>query len=452
MVQWAGVILAAGAGERMKSRLPKALHPVCGKEMVRYPVELLQQLGVDKVTVVVSPANESAVRAVLGDAVEYVVQAEPRGTGDALSQAREALAGKADQLAVLYGDTPLIRHSTVKEVMESHMAHGAVMSMLVGSVPAVNDLGRVVRDRSGRITGIVEAGDGTHDPDEPGEINGGVYAFSAQWLWESLEQIGVGRTGEKYITSLAAAGSAAGQTVVGVAVQDTGELHGVNNRVQLAQAEGALRRRIRNEWMLAGVSMSDPESIFIDADAVIGQDTVLLPNTMLTGSTSIGQGCEIGPGSVIRDSKIGDGCRVAASMLEGATMEDGVSVGPFSHLRPGAYLESGAHVGNFAEIKESRLGRGAMMGHFGYVGDASIGADANLGAGMVTCNYDGESKHRTVVEANAFVGCDTMLVAPVTVGAGASTGAGAVVTDDVPPGRLAVGVPARIRKIQTTAD
>ena len=452
MVQWAGVVLAAGAGERMKSRIPKALHPVCGKEMVRYPVELLRQLGIDKVAVVVSPANESDVRSLLGDTVEYAVQAEPRGTGDALSQARQALAGKADHLLVMYGDTPLIRHSTVREVMESHVPRGAVMSMVVGRVTAVGDLGRVVRDQSGRITGIMEAGDGEHGPDSPGEINGGVYAFSAPWLWDSLEQIRVGNSGENYLTDLAAEGSEAGQTVVGVAVQDPDELQGVNNRVQLALAEGALRRRIRNEWMLAGVSMSDPESIFIDADAVIGQDTVLLPNTMLMGRAEIGAGCEIGPGSVIRDSKLGDGCKVAASMLEGATLEDGVSVGPFSHLRPGAYLESGVHVGNFAEIKESRLGRGAMMGHFGYVGDASVGAEANLGAGMVTCNYDGVNKHRTVVEANAFVGCDTMLVAPVTVGAGAATGAGAVVTDDVPPGRLAVGVPARIRRIQTTAD
>ena len=452
MVQWAGVVLAAGAGERMKSRIPKALHPVCGKEMIRYPVELLQQLGVERIAVVVSPANGADVRRLLGDAVAYVVQAQPGGTGDALSQAREALAGKADHLAVMYGDTPLIRPVTVEELMESHLNRGAVMSMVVGRVPAVGDLGRVVKDRSGRITGIVEAGDGNHEPDEPGEINGGVYAFSASWLWDSLEQIGVGDSGEKRLTDLAAAGSESGQAVVGVAAEDAGELQGVNNRVQLAQAEGALRRRIRDEWMLAGVSMSDPESVFIDADAVIGQDTLLLPNTMIMGRTSIGAGCEVGPGSVIRDSKIGDRCKVAASMLEGATLEDGVSVGPFSHLRPGAYLESGARVGNFAEIKESRLGRGAAMGHFGYVGDASIGADANLGAGMVTCNYDGESKHRTVVEANAFVGCDTMLVAPVTVGAGASTGAGAVVTEDVPPGRLAVGVPARIKRIQTTAD
>ena len=445
MVQWAGIVLAAGVGERMRSRIPKALHPVCGKEMVRYPVELLQQLGAERIAVVVSPTNGGEVRGLLGDAVDYVVQADPKGTGDALVQAREALAGKADNLLVMYGDTPLIRHGTVQRVMDSHLNRGAVMSMLTGTVPAVGDLGRVVRDTSGRISAIVEAVDGGSDPGSPGEINGGVYCFSAPWLWDSLEGISPGRTGEQYITSLAADGAAAGREVIGVAADDAGELQGVNNRIQLAQAEGALRRRIRNEWMLAGVSMSDPDSIFIDADAVIGQDTLLLPNTMLVGRTEIGAGCEIGPGSVIRDSKIGDRCTVIASMLEGATLEDGVSAGPFSHLRPGAYLESGAHVGNFAEIKESRLGRGAMMGHFGYVGDASIGAEANLGAGMVTCNYDGEKKHRTVVEANAFVGCDTMLVAPVKVGAGAATGAGAVVTEDVPPGRLAVGVPARIR-------
>ncbi len=450
MGQWAGVILAAGAGERMRSRLSKTLHTVCGKEMIRYPVELLRQLGIDRVVVATSPANNPDVRGLLGDSVEYAVQPEPQGTGDALSQARGALANRVEHLLVLYGDTPLVRYDTVKQMTTSHLNHGAVMSMLVGSVPAVKDLGRVARDESGRITGIVEAADGEHEPDAPGEINGGVYCFSASWLWENLERIAPGRTGEKYITSLAAAGAAAGSGVIGVETQDPEELLGVNNRIQLAYVEGAMRRRIRDEWMLAGVSMTDPDSVFIDADVSIGQDTLLLPNTMLTGGTEIGARCEVGPGSVVRDSKIGDGCRVTASMLEGATLEDGVSVGPFSHLRPGAYLETGAHVGNFAEIKESRLGPGVMMGHFGYVGDASIGAEANLGAGMVTCNYDGESKHRTVIEANAFVGCDTMLVAPVKVGAGAATGAGAVVTTDVPPGRLAVGVPARISRPETT--
>jgi bifunctional UDP-N-acetylglucosamine pyrophosphorylase/glucosamine-1-phosphate N-acetyltransferase len=204
------------------------------------------------------------------------------------------------------------------------------------------------------------------------------------------------------------------------------------------------RQRIREHWMLAGVTMVDPASVFIDSGVAIGQDTVLLPNTMLLGRTSIGEGCEIGPGSTVRDSNVGHRCRVTSSAMEEAAMEDDVDIGPFSHLRPGAYLESGVHIGNFVEVKQSRFASGAVMGHFGYVGDASIGASANLGAGMVTCNYDGKDKHRTNIEAGAFIGCDTMLVAPVTVGAGAVTGAGAVVTRDVPAGRLAVGVPARI--------
>jgi bifunctional UDP-N-acetylglucosamine pyrophosphorylase/glucosamine-1-phosphate N-acetyltransferase len=219
---------------------------------------------------------------------------------------------------------------------------------------------------------------------------------------------------------------------------------GVNDRLQLSHVEGILRQRIREQWMLSGVTMPDPASVYIDAGASIGQDTVILPNTSIVGSSVIGEDCEIGPNSVISDSTLGRGCRATASVLEEATMEDGANIGPFSHLRPGAYLESGVHLGNFVEVKESRFAAGSVMGHFGYIGDASIGAGTNLGAGMVTCNYDGKDKHRTNIGENAFIGCDTMLVAPVTVGAGATTGAGSVVTKNVPPGRLAVGVPARI--------
>ena len=219
----------------------------------------------------------------------------------------------------------------------------------------------------------------------------------------------------------------------------------MNDRLQLSHVEAVLRQRIRDRWMLSGVTMPDPSTVYIDAEATIGQDTVILPNTSIIGRSVIGEDCEIGPNSVIRDSKLGRGCRATASVLEESTMEDGANIGPFSHLRPGAYLESGVHLGNFVEVKESRFAAGAVMGHFGYVGDASIGAGTNLGAGMVTCNYDGKDKHRTDIGENAFIGCDTMLVAPVTVGAGAITGAGAVVTKDVPAGRLAVGVPAKIR-------
>lgn len=445
MGQWAGVVLAAGHGERMKSRLPKVLHQVCGKEMIHYPVDLLRQLGIDRIAVVVSPANSPAVRSILGSHLTYVTQPEALGTGDALARAVGVFQEQIDNLVVLGSDGPLVQVSTVKEMMASHGANAAHITLLVGDAPQTDDLGRVLRDGEGSIVEVVEAAEASETADFPGEVNGGVYCLAGPWVGELLHRVGPAPNGERYLTSLVALGAAEGARVQSVAASDPSELQGVNNRLQLSQAEGLLRQRIRRQWMLDGVTMVDPASVFIDVDVSIGQDTVLLPNTMLMGRTSIGDGCEIGPGSVVRDSKVGNRCRVTASVLEEAAMEDESDIGPFSHLRPGAYLESGVHVGNFAEVKESRLASGVLMGHFGYVGDASIGANVNLGAGMVTCNFDGEDKHRTVIEAGAFVGCDTMLVAPVTVGADAVTGAGSVVTDDVPPGRLAVGVPARIR-------
>ena len=444
MDQWAGVILAAGMGERMKSSIPKVLHRVCGKEMVRYPVELLQQAGLNRIVVVVSPASGPAVRELLGDEVEYVFQPSPLGTGDALARTTESLRGSAENVLVVGADSPMLQASAVKELIVSHLSSSGPMSILVGNTPSVGDFGRVLHDESGQVTSIVEAAEAKDPGDRPGEINGGVYCFAAPWLWDHLPGIEPAGNGERYITALVSIGVMEGAKVNGIATEEPAELTGVNNRVQLAQVESLLRQRIRRQWMLNGVTMIDPDSVFIDAEVSIGRDTVLLPNTMLLGRTAVGEASEIGPGSVVRDSRVGSRCRVTASMLEEATMEDDVDIGPFSHLRPGAYLESGVHVGNFAEIKESRLASGALMGHFGYVGDASVGAKVNLGAGVVTCNYDGREKHRTAIEAGAFVGCDTMLVAPVTVGAGAVTGAGSVVTGDVPPGRLVVGVPARI--------
>ena len=452
MDQWAGVVLAAGDGKRMKSRLTKVLHRVCGKELVRYPVDLMKESGVTRVVVVVSLGNRQAVQELLGNQVEYVTQTELKGTGDALSKAKVLLQGQAENVLVLTGDAPLVRLESVKPLMAAHADSSRDMTFLTCRTASAKDFGRVARNEKGQVVKIVEAADQTGFTDEITEVNGSVYCFRDGWLWENLDDIPTAANGEKYITSLVEIGSSRDGAVEANLTEDPAELMGVNDRLQLSQVEEILRQRIREQWMLSGVTMPHPASVYIDAGASIGQDTVILPNTSIVGSSVIGEDCEIGPNSVIRDSTIGRGCRATASVLEEATMEDGANIGPFSHLRPGAYLESGVHLGNFVEVKESRFASGAVMGHFGYVGDASIGAGTNLGAGMVTCNYDGKDKHRTDIGENAFIGCDTMLVAPVTVGSGAITGAGAVVTKDVPAGRLAVGVPAKIRSRNPEAN
>ena len=449
MDQWAGVVLAAGDGKRMRSRLTKVLHRVCGKELVRYPVDLMGRLGIGRVVVVVSPANAEAVRGVLGESVEYVTQPAVKGTGDALSRTKDILRGLAENVMVLTADAPLVRSESVKPLMAAHADAAQDMTFLTCKTGSAQDFGRVVRDARGEVVKIVEAADDKITGNEFAEVNGSVYCFRDGWLWDRVESIEVASNGERYITSLVQIGSSGDSTVQAISTDDPDELMGVNDRLQLSQVEAVLRQRIREQWMLSGVTMPDPSTVYIDAYATIGQDTVILPNTSIIGYSDIGEDCEIGPNSVIRDSKLGRGCRATASALEESTMEDGANIGPFCHLRPGAYLESGVHLGNFVEVKESRFAAGAVMGHFGYVGDASIGAEANLGAGMVTCNYDGKDKHRTNIGERAFIGCDTMLVAPVTVGADAVTGAGSVVTKDVPAGRLAVGVPAKIRDTES---
>jgi bifunctional UDP-N-acetylglucosamine pyrophosphorylase/glucosamine-1-phosphate N-acetyltransferase len=277
------------------------------------------------------------------------------------------------------------------------------------------------------------------------ETNAGAYCFDASWLWPRLEGLQVGPQGEAYLTALIGLAVADGRRVEGYRVQDADEAIGVNDRVQLAQAEAVLRNRIRRHWMREGVTLIDPASTYIDDLVEIGRDTVVHPNTHLLGNTRIGSNCIIGPNSIVSDSVIGENCLIQASVVETATLEDDVTVGPFSHLRPDTHLERRVHVGNFAEIKNSRVGADTLMGHFSYVGDATLGREVNVGAGTITCNFDGIEKHRTVVGDEVFIGSDTLLIAPVQVGDRAATGAGAVVTQDIPPETLAVGVPARHR-------
>lgn len=438
--------MAAGEGSRMRSRTPKPLHRICGREMVRYPVDLLWEAGAARVVVVVSPGNRDSMQAALGDSAEYVVQDRPTGTGGAVACCEDLLRDETGPLVVIGADTPLVTVESLEELLERHEAESASMTLLTAQDTGMPDLGRVL-ESDGRVQVIVEAAEAAGSPEVmQSEVNAGVYCLDSQWLWQAMPTLSPRGSGETYLTDLARVATSSGDGAFSVLLPDPEEALGVNNRLQLAVAESVMRDRIRERWMLAGVTMMDPGSVYIDAGVQIGMDTVILPNTMLLGRTSIGEDCEIGPNSVIRDSSVGNRCRVTSSALEEANMEDHTDIGPFSHLRPGAYLESGVHIGNYVEVKESRFKAGAVMGHFGYAGDATIGARVNVGAGMITCNYDGKDKHRTVVEDDAFIGCDTMLVAPVTVGEGSITGAGAVVTRDIPPARLAVGVPATIKR------
>ena len=351
----------------------------------------------------------------------------------------------SDCVLVLNGDLPLLTSETLRSLMEGHEASGAAITLLTAKEAPQDGLGRIVRDSAGYVAAIVEAHEASPEERDIQEVNGGVYAFRSEALWPRLGALQPSTSGEVYLTDVIALAVQAGEGVDAFSVEDPTELLGVNNRVHLAQAEAVLRQRLRSHWMLAGVTLVDPASTFIDADVEIGQDTVIHPNTHLYGTTRIGRGCSLGPNAMIANSVVGEECRIVASMLEGTTLEAGVSVGPYSHLRPGSHVEQDVRVGNYVEVKESRLGRGTRVGHFSYIGDATVGRNVNVGAGTVTCNFDGAAKHRTVIEDGALIGSDTMLVAPVRVGQGAVTGAGAVVTRDVDPEALVTGVPARQR-------
>lgn len=444
------VILAAGKGTRMKSRKPKVLHPVCGKPMLRIIAESAATAGLRPCIVVVS-GESGPVRKALGSGCLYAVQEERLGTGHALMQAQD-IVPDCDNLVVMAGDTPLLSPQTLIELTNTHLASEASLTMLTASLADPDGLGRVVRDSDGRITAVVEHREA--DPETLGinEINASVYCFRTSWLWDNLPRLGYSATGEIFLTDLVGVAATQGCEVASVTVEDGAEALGINTRVELSRAESMMRDRIRRHWMMEGVTIPDPESVYIDHDARIGIDSVVLPNTHIRGGTIIGDDCEIGPNSVIVDSQIADQCRIVSSVVEQAVIESDVQVGPFSHLRSGAYLESEVRIGNFGEIKNSRIGRATKSGHFSYIGDAEVGANVNIGAGSVTCNYDGEKKNRTVIGDDVFIGCDTMMVAPVTIGDRSYTGAGSVINKDVPPDSGAIGAPARIRSRKTGND
>ncbi|MFQ6100817.1 MAG: bifunctional UDP-N-acetylglucosamine diphosphorylase/glucosamine-1-phosphate N-acetyltransferase GlmU [Anaerolineae bacterium] len=439
------VILAAGQGTRMKSDLPKVLHPLAGKPLVTYAVEMARALTDIKPVLVVGRGAE-AVREIAGNGVIFVEQAEQRGTGHAVLQARDTLRDQADLVLVTYADMPLLTVETLRRLANRQQQNSGSITILTLVDENSRGFGRVIRDESDAVIQIVEEVVATPEQLAVRELNAGVYCFDADWLWNHVNGIPLSLPKrEYYLTDLIGMAVAEGLRIEAMAVEDTTEALGINTRVHLAEAEDALRRRINERWMLAGVTIVDPATTYIEPDVTIGQDTTVWPHTHLRGQTTIGEHCHIGPNAIIVDCQIGNRCRVLASVLEQAAMEDGADIGPFSHLRRGARLCEGAHVGNFGELKNATLGPGAKMGHFSYLGDAEVGAGANIGAGTVTCNYNGVRKHKTVIEDGAFIGSDTMLVAPVRVGKGAKTGAGSVVTHDVPDGALVYGVPARVQ-------
>jgi bifunctional UDP-N-acetylglucosamine pyrophosphorylase/glucosamine-1-phosphate N-acetyltransferase len=439
------IILAAGKGTRMKSSLPKVLHPLGGRPMVLHSVRAARQLS-DRPPVLVIGHGAEAVREAAGESARCVLQEEQLGTGHAVMQARELLQNGAPLVMVIYADMPLLQAETMRSLLELQKAHPASpFSMLTQIVDQPRAFGRIVRDGAGKVVAIVEEADATPEQLAVREVNLGIYCFRADWLWAHLDHIPLNAKGEYYLTDLVAMAVAAGGELNAVALEDTDETIGINSKIHLAEAEAILRRRVNEALMLAGVTLIDPATTYVDLGVEIGADTVIQPNTTISGATRIGAGCTIGPNTVIRDSQIGDDCVVFSSVVEGAVLEDGVDIGPYAHLRKGAYLESGVHMGNFGEVKNSRLRRGVKMGHFSYIGDGDIGEGSNIGAGTITCNYDGKNKHKTLIGKGVFIGSDTMLVAPVTIGDGARTGAGSVVTKDVPPGALAYGVPARLK-------
>jgi bifunctional UDP-N-acetylglucosamine pyrophosphorylase/glucosamine-1-phosphate N-acetyltransferase len=444
----AGIVLAAGQGTRLKSARPKVLHPLGGCPLVSYAVAAVSATTGAPPVLVVGPES-AELRAALGDEVGYAVQAQPLGTADAVRAARAQLQGQAQAVLVSYADMPLLRAETLGELVNTQAANPGPLTLLSLRSSQRGDFGRVVRDGAGRVQAVVEAAQATPEQLALTEVNVGAYCINADWLWAALDRLVLSPKGEYYLTDLVGLAAAEGAAVASVTIADEDEVIGVNNRVQLAEAEAALRKRINTHWMLAGVTMADPASTYIEPGVELGADTVILPNTHLCGASKIGAECVIGPNTIVRDTTIGDRCRVECSVLEGAWLAEEVSMGPFGHLRSGARLERGVHMGNFGEVKNSTLGPGVKMGHFSYVGDATLGEDVNVGAGTITCNFDGVRKNKTTIGPNAFIGSDTMLVAPVSVGAGARTGAGAVVTKNVPPDTLAVGVPARaIRKLK----
>lgn len=433
------VVMAAGIGTRMKSEIPKVLHHVCGRPMIEQVVETATKMKPKRLIVVVGHKS-GLVKQTLkpNKKVEFVIQRKLLGTGDAVTKTKTALKDFKGEILILSGDTPLLELKTLKRMVSTNRRSKAAATLLIAKTSSPTGYGRIIRDSNGRISRIVEEKDATAAEKTIGEINTGTYVFNKDKLFKALRKISrSNKQKEYYLTDtirVLVENSEKLKTVSG----KMEEIIGINSRIELAKAEKIMRNRINLYWMKNGVTLIDPGLTFIDSTARIGRGTVIWPLSFLVGKTSVGKGCLVGPMVQVIDSKVGNLVQIQSSVVSECAIKDNVKIGPYCHLRPNTVVEEAAKVGAFVEIKKSRIGEGSKVPHLSYIGDASIGKDVNVGAGTITCNYDGVQKHKTIIENHVFLGSNTQLVAPVKIEEGAFTGSGSVISRDVPKGSLGI--------------
>jgi len=438
------IILAAGKGVRMVSSQPKALHKLLGRPILSYVIDVVKVLGLRKIWVVIGYGSEKIREEIKQPELIFVEQKEQLGTGHALMCCEEIFSGTGGNVLVLNGDTPLITQNTLKRLIDAHYNEKSSITLVTSKVKHTGEYGEIERDKEGKIKCIKEITE-RDKADQPEEINAGIYCFNADFLKENISLIPKNKKkGEYYLTDLIKIASEKGEKITTVEAPFE-EIIGINNRVDLAMAINILKRNILKELMLQGITIIDPSSTYIEPDVKIGQDTILFPSIYLEGQTTIGENTVLEPGVAIKDSKIGNNVVIKAySVITESIIEDKAKIGPFAHLRPGSRVAEEAKIGNFVEMKKAYVGKRSKASHLTYLGDADIGSDVNIGAGTITCNYDGKRKYKTVIKDKAFIGSNTSLIAPISIGEEAVVGAGSVITEDVPDKKLAI---ARARQV-----
>lgn len=438
------VILAAGMGTRMKSKMPKVLHKVCGKPLSKWVIDASEAAGADKVCAVVGHKAET-VKEVLGDVCEFALQAEQKGTGHAVMQAIDVIKNSKGEVVILNGDTPLITAETINKAIEYHKNNGNQATVITAILDDATGYGRIVRDNYGSVLKIVEQKDASKEEKKINEVNSGMYVFDAQSLVYALDKITPNNAqGEYYLTDTLEILLSAGKKIGGYAISDNDEIRGINDRVQLNEAEKIMQKRINEYHMRNGVTMRNPESVYIEDGVEIGNDTEICQNVTIKSGTKIGSDCVIGSGSMLDRAVIHDGVDVLSSVILESEVDEGTHVGPFAYIRPNCHVGKEVKVGDFVELKNSNIDDGTKISHLTYIGDSDVGKRVNFGCGTVTCNYDGKKKYRTTIGDDCFVGCNTNFVSPINVGDGVYIAAGSTITEDIPENSLSI---ARARQV-----